>query len=129
MTTFYKFYGGLESQLRDPEPGSLLARFADAPQTDRTRIVHQIPHWMFAMRDTLATNVYRALAVIAAQPEIERRALEDLEGPYLEGCLQEAMRLWPTTPCWPGGHARLHARRGGDRRGQPGDDAQRLQPP
>jgi len=96
--TFYKFYGGLESQLRDPEPGSLLARFADAPQTDRTRIVHQIPHWMFAMRDTLATNVYRALAVIAAQPEIERRALEDLEGPYLAGCLQEAMRLWPTTP-------------------------------
>ena len=62
------------------------------------------------MRDTLATNTYRALAAIAAQPEIERRVLEELEGKdlldpsaldgltYLEGCMQEAMRLWPTTP-------------------------------
>jgi cytochrome P450 len=108
--SFYELYGGLEKQLRDPEPDSLLARFADAPHTDRTRIVHQIPHWMFAMRDTLATNTYRALAAIAAQPEVERRVLEELEGKdasdpaavdgltYLEGCLQEAMRLWPTTP-------------------------------
>ncbi len=108
--SFYELYGGLEKQLRDPEPDSLLARFADAPHSDRTRVVHQIPHWMFAMRDTLATNTYRALAAIAAQPEIERRVLEELEGKdlldasaldgltYLEGCLQEAMRLWPTTP-------------------------------
>jgi cytochrome P450 len=107
---FYELYGGLERQLRDPDPGSLIARFADAPQTDRTRVVHQLPHWIFAMRDTLATNAYRALAAIAAQPEIERRVLEELEGKdlgdasavdglsYLEGCLQEAMRLWPTTP-------------------------------
>jgi cytochrome P450 len=107
---YYELYGGLEKQLRDPEPGSLVARFADAPQSDTTRVVHQLPHWMFAMRDTLATNVYRALAAIAAQPEIERRVLEelaqaDVNDPsqidglsYLEGCLQEAMRLWPTTP-------------------------------
>ena len=107
---FYELYGGLERQLRDPEPGSLVARFAQAPQSDATRIVHQLPHWMFAMRDTLATNVFRALAAIAAQPEIEKRALEEIEGAdlsdpaqldgltYLEGCLQETMRLWPTTP-------------------------------
>jgi cytochrome P450 len=107
---FYELYGGLEKQLRDPEPGSLLARFADAPHTDRTRVVHQIPHWMFAMRDTLATNTYRAAAAIAAQPEVEAKVLEELGGKapgdpsaldgmsYLEGCLQEAMRLWPTTP-------------------------------
>jgi cytochrome P450 len=108
--SFYELYGGLEKQLRDPEPDSLLARFTDAPHSDRTRVVHQIPHWMFAMRDTLATNTYRALAAVAAQPEIETRVLEELEGrdlldpaeldglTYLEGCLQEAMRLWPTTP-------------------------------
>ena len=108
--SFYELYGGLEKQLRDPEPDSLLARFADAPHSDRTRVVHQIPHWMFAMRDTLATNTYRALAAIAAQPEIERRVLEELEGKdlldasaldgltYLEGCLQEAMRAVSPTP-------------------------------
>ena len=107
---YYEFYGDIERHLRDPDPESLIARFADAPHSDRTRITHQIPHWMFAMRDTLAMNVYRALAVIAAEPSIERRVLEELEGAdlsdpqaidgmrYLEGCLQEAMRLWPTTP-------------------------------
>jgi cytochrome P450 len=90
------FHGELERHLRDPEPGSLLSRFADAPQTDRTRVVHQIPHWMFAMRDTLAANTYRALAAIVSNAAIERRARSDAR--YLEGCLEEAMRLWPTTP-------------------------------
>ena len=107
---YYELYGQLERKLRDPEPGSLLSRFADAPQTDRTRVVHQIPHWMFATRDTLGANTYRALAVIVADPECERRVREELDGAdlsdpaavdglrYLEGCLEETMRLWPTTP-------------------------------
>jgi cytochrome P450 len=108
--TYFEFYGRLERQLRDPEPGSLLARFADAPQTDRTRVVHQIPHWIFAMRNTLGANAWRALAMIVADSEVERRAVEEGEGAdlsdgadvealaYLGGCLSEAMRLWPTTP-------------------------------
>jgi cytochrome P450 len=108
--SYYEFYGELERQLLDPDPNSLIARFADAPHTDRTRVTQQIPHWMFAMRDTLAMNVYRALAVIVADRNIERRVREELEGAdpsdpqaidgmrYLEGCLHEAMRLWPTTP-------------------------------
>jgi cytochrome P450 len=107
---YYEFYGALERKLRDPEPGSLLSRYAEAPQTDRTRVAHQIPHWIFAMRDTLGANVYRALALIVSQPEAERRVREELDDAdltdpgavdglrYLEGCLQEAMRLWPTVP-------------------------------
>lgn len=107
---YHKLYGRLERRLRDPEPGSLVARFAGAPQSDRTRVVHQLPHWMFAMRDTLGANAYRALAAMVADPEVERRVREelgaaDLGDPaaldglaYLEGCLEEAMRLWPTVP-------------------------------
>jgi cytochrome P450 len=65
---------------------------------------------MFAMRDTLAANAYRALAAIVADPAVESRVRKELAGAelsdpaaidgmrYLEGCLQEAMRLWPTTP-------------------------------
>jgi cytochrome P450 len=106
----FELYGRLERQLRDPEEGSLAARFAEAPQTDRTRVVHQLPHWIFAMRNTLGANTWRALATIVADSEIERRVLEEVEGAdlsraeevagleYLEGCLGEAMRLWPTTP-------------------------------
>jgi cytochrome P450 len=107
---YYELYGELERRIRDPEPGSLVARIADAPHSDLTRVVHQIPHWMFAMRDTLAANAYRALAAIVADPSVERRVREDMIGAdlsdpraldgmgYLGGCLHEAMRLWPTTP-------------------------------
>jgi cytochrome P450 len=93
---YYELYGQLERRLSSPEPGSLIARFADAPQSDTTRVVHQIPHWMFAMRDTLGANAYRALAAIVADPEVERRARDDER--YVEGVLEETMRLWPTTP-------------------------------
>jgi len=84
---YYEFYGRLEKHLANPDPYSLIARIADAPQTDQTRVVQQIPHWMFAMRDTLGANVYRALALCVS-------------GGYtdLPGVLSEAMRLWPTTP-------------------------------
>jgi cytochrome P450 len=93
---YFELYSGLERRLRSPEPDCLIARFGDAPQTDRTRVVQQIPHWMFAMRDTLGANAYRALAAIVADPEVERRARDDAQ--YLEGVLEETMRLWPTTP-------------------------------
>ena len=107
---YYEFYGRLEKKLIDPEPGSLVARFADAPQTDSTRVTHQIPHWMFATRDTLGANTFRALAAIVGAPAVERDVREELDGAdpsdpsavdglrYLEGCLQETMRLWPTVP-------------------------------
>jgi cytochrome P450 len=107
---YYELYGELERRLRDPEPDTLLARIAGAPHTDRTRVVQQIPHWMFAMRDTLAVNAYRALVAIVADPAVERRVRQDMIGAdlanprtidamsYLGGCLHEAMRLWPTTP-------------------------------
>jgi cytochrome P450 len=107
---YYELYGAIERHLADPEPGSLVARIPDAPQTDRTRVAHQVPHWVFAMRDTLGANAYRALAAIVADPDVERRVREEVDGAdladpaavdamsYLEGCLAEAMRLWPTVP-------------------------------
>ena len=107
---YYELYGRLERKLRDPEEGSLLARVASAPQSDVTRVAHQIPHWMFAMRDTLGANAYRALALLAADAGLQERARSEIGGRDLsdpavvdglslvEGVLQEAMRLWPTTP-------------------------------
>ena len=84
---YYEFYGRIDKYLANPDPYSLVARIADAPQSDSTRVAQQIPHWMFAMRDTLGANAYRALALA-------------VEGGYddLGGVLSEAMRLWPTTP-------------------------------
>ena len=107
---YYELYGAIERHLREPEPGSLVARISDAPQTDKTRVTHQIPHWVFAMRDTLGANTFRALAAVVADEEVEKRAREESDGAdltdpqaidgmrFLEGCLHEAMRLWPTVP-------------------------------
>jgi cytochrome P450 len=84
---YYEFYGRIDRYLANPDPYSLLARVADAPQSDRTRIAQQVPHWIFAMRDTLGANAYRALALA-----VDRNVRD------LPGALREAMRLWPTTP-------------------------------
>lgn len=75
--------------------GSLVARFAKAPADAETNPLGQVPHWLFALGDTLAINALRALAVLASDDGVADRARESSE--YLGGCLQEAMRLWPTT--------------------------------
>lgn len=84
------------------EEGSLVARFSDAPSDERTATVGQLPHWLFALADTLAINSFRALALLASHPTQREQAVEDAGGNgerrYLQACLEEAMRLWPTTP-------------------------------
>ena len=87
---FYQLYGRIERQLRQPEKGSLLSCTVDAPVTDTTRVVHQIPHWMFAMRDTLAANTYRALALVVADPRLSHRVQDEAAGRDLED-------PWPST--------------------------------
>lgn len=107
---FESFYGAVRRHLEQPTAESLAEDAARAESSERTRVENQIPHWMFAMADTLGANTVRALALIASHPEAESRLREELGEaalddprtvaglPYLEGCLQEAMRLWPTTP-------------------------------
>ena len=92
------------------EPGSLAGLFTQAPQDAVTCPVGQLPQWLSGIQDTLAVNVYRALALISAHPEQRRHLDKELAGrdtttpegvaalPRLTACLQEAMRLWPTTP-------------------------------
>lgn len=76
--------------------GSLVARFSGAPATARTNSVGQVPHWLFALGDTLAINLFRALAVLGSDGDGLAGARRSRE--LLRACLQEAMRLWPTTP-------------------------------
>jgi cytochrome P450 len=105
---FEPFYDELRSYLMAGEAGSLAARCRHAPASDMTRVENQVSHWIFATRETLAVNVCRALAAIAAHPSVQaavraeiRRTGISREGVdrmrLLEGCLEEAMRLWPTS--------------------------------
>jgi len=93
------------------DEGALVGLFDGAPSDERTKREGQVPHWLFATHDTLAINSFRALAAILSHPRQRGKALDEIGGldehadgsqiealTYLEACLQEAMRLWPTTP-------------------------------
>lgn len=107
---FEPFYKDLRTSMDSAEEGSLAAMCHHVPSTAATRVENQVPHWMFALRETLAANTARALALIVSHPDKERRVRDELiwadrwtpevigNMRYLEGCVQEAMRLWPTTP-------------------------------
>ena len=102
------FIARLGEYVAAAEEGSLVSRFAEAPADAETKPVGQIPHWMFASGDTLAINAFRALALLASHAPQRARAAAEVEADastrerrglaYLEACLEEAMRLWPTTP-------------------------------
>ncbi len=68
----------------------LVGLFAPAAASDEVRVERQLTHWLFALGDTAAANAFRALALLSAHPGSDEL--------YLRACLQEAMRLWPTTP-------------------------------
>lgn len=99
------FIARLGEYVAAAEEGSLVARFAGSPADAETKPVGQLPHWLFAAGDTLAINALRAAALIAAHPHARRRVEGDAsrngDGAamlgYLEACLSEAMRLYPTS--------------------------------
>lgn len=107
---FDLFYERIRHYLESSETGSLASMCKHAPSTAQTKVENQIPHWMFAMMETLATNTMRALALIVSYPTVEERVRREIQKNgaqtpkgidglrYLEGCIQESMRLWPTTP-------------------------------
>jgi len=108
--SFDAFYADIRSQLASPGKGSLVSMCPHIAATASTRVENQIPHWMFAIRETLAINTARALALLIAHPKQEERARQELvwrndisaqdihDLKFLEACVQETMRLWPTTP-------------------------------
>lgn len=101
-TLFKTFLATLDRYVHAAEPDSLVGQFAAAPASDITYPSHQVIHWMFAMGDTLAVNLWRCLALLATHPEVLQKAQNGINehsaDDYLAGCLSEAMRLWPSTP-------------------------------
>ena len=107
---FDAFYADIRAQLASPSFGSLVSRCPHIASTETTHVENQIPHWMFAIRETLALNTVRALALLLAHPKHEERVRQELvwrndiaaedihKRRFLECCVQETMRLWPTTP-------------------------------
>lgn len=107
---FDEYYAEVGGYLKNPRPHSLASLCTATPSTQETSVHTQMTHWTFAMSETLAANTARALALVLAHTKAEQRVREELahadittpEGvnslKYLGACVQEAMRLWPTTP-------------------------------
>ncbi|MGI8863583.1 MAG: cytochrome P450 [Solirubrobacteraceae bacterium] len=85
----------LQGYVDAAQDGSLVGLFSQAPSTELTEPARQVTHWLFALGDTLAINALRALALLAVHDTERERAGADEA--FLGACLQEAMRLWPTT--------------------------------
>jgi cytochrome P450 len=110
---FDPFMARIGEYVSAAEPGGLVSLFAEAPSDAETKVEGQVPHWLFALGDTLPANAFRALALIVTHPRQGARVEEELTAAqredrlgtasgvaglsYLEACLEEAMRLWPTT--------------------------------
>ncbi len=104
------YYDELRARLAQAEDDSLAGLCRQVPSSPDTRVENQLTHWLFALKDTLALNSVASLALIVTHPQAEARVREELgdgatwtagglDGArYLEGCVQEGMRLWPTTP-------------------------------
>ncbi|WP_198679397.1 cytochrome P450 [Thermomonospora amylolytica] len=100
-----RFAERLRHYLAEAEPGSLAELVARTPRNDRTEPADQVPQWLFAF-EPAGMAAYRALALLATHPEQARRAREEVDGrdlerpqelPFLRACVQESVRLWPTT--------------------------------
>ncbi len=103
------FHAHLANYVAAADPAALAGLIAGAPQSAQTDAPGQVVHWLFAMGDTLPTNLMRTLAVLATHPLVlddaraevagkNLAAVKDVTGAkYLAGCILEAMRLWPTT--------------------------------
>lgn len=96
-----RFLQRLADYVEAAAPGSLAGLVADTPAPPGTEPHQQIPQWLFAF-DAMAWAGFRALALLAAHPDAERRAREGLQAapdlPFLRATLLESLRLWPTTP-------------------------------
>ena len=104
------FTSEIRRQIESPAPNCLIARLAALDASHLVRPENQVPHWMFAIKETVAANSIQALALIVAHDKVLSRVRDEMKSAdltttegidgltYLEGCVQEAMRLWPTTP-------------------------------
>ncbi|MFF1818560.1 cytochrome P450 [Kribbella sp. NPDC058245] len=95
------FAEAIDRYVEAAEPGSLVSMLPpDKGDVDPTG---QVPHWLFAF-DAAGIAIWRALAVVATQPELADRIATEAQHPESSpllalagGAVQESLRLWPTT--------------------------------
>ncbi|MDF9279386.1 cytochrome P450 [Arthrobacter sp. EH-1B-1] len=100
-----QFLAAVGHRMQAAPQGSLASVMSGMNPQDSTAPVEQIPQWLFAF-DPAGMATFRALAAVAAHPEVRARALREVAEnrsrreylPWLRACVLESLRLWPTTP-------------------------------
>jgi len=99
-----QFFERIATYLARAEPGSLAGMMAGMQTTPDTAPAQQVPQWLFAF-DAAGMTTFRALALLATHPDQAVRARKDMRSdpgrqhlPFLRATVEEAVRLWPTTP-------------------------------
>jgi hypothetical protein len=87
-------FAGVRRYLSDPDPYSLVGLLQTAPTPPGIDPAGQVPHWLAAF-EAVGAATYRALALIVASGDGAAVARDPR---HLRACVQESLRLWPTTP-------------------------------
>jgi cytochrome P450 len=87
--------------VQEAQPNSLVELVAAVPADHDVDPEGQVPHWMFAF-DAAGIAAFRTLALLAWHPAYEHRVLAEMAGgseerPLMRACVEESLRLWPTT--------------------------------
>ena len=86
-------------------PGSLASVMRGSPDSDPSAPSDQVPQWLFAFEPT-GMAAFRALALLATHADHAAQARQEINSdtsggrnlPFLQACVLESLRLWPTTP-------------------------------
>lgn len=98
-----RFLERLHEWLARAEPGSLASFMTQLPRERATEAGKQFPQYLFAF-DPAGMAMFRTLALLSTHPEQARDVQEETdtadgpERPFLNACILESLRLWPTTP-------------------------------
>ncbi len=108
--SFSAFYEQIEQDLaRQPTAAHCL--IADRGGGASTQVPAQVGFWFFVLKDAVQLHVARTLALIAAHPEAQERARQevrraqdlsaeaiDAQLGFLDACIREQLRLWTPVP-------------------------------
>ncbi|WP_172118216.1 cytochrome P450 [Halomonas hibernica] len=98
-----KFHNRLAHYVDQAETNSLAAKVSHYAIGSQAKPVDQMPQWLFAF-EPAGMATFRALALLCAHPAQAERAQREInlspppDNPFLQACVLEALRLWPTTP-------------------------------
>lgn len=100
-----RFLDSIESHVNKAEQGSLSEVMAGLQKKLGVEPKHQVPQWLFAF-EPAAMTTFRTLAVLSthkkhlekAEKEISEDETDGHHLKYLRSCIEDTVRLWPTTP-------------------------------